>query len=253
MKRFWKLLRKDLEGSRVPTLFLSGIILALMAYVRYRIATGAWIPPTLIVAVAVPTAFCPLWLIWRSFQSLRTEWREDTIYTLLTLPAPGWQIMLAKVVSLCLEYTILYAVTAGGTFLFFGRLLEDLWNLVPSPGWLAWNLLWVYAVGLVIFAGIFIHVQLAFVVGKMVGRFQGLVYLWVLVLTSWIGDRLAALIRPLFIWLPTLRLHEFLRLGEVDPSIILEWHPAGQIGLALAAVGFLFVTGYLFEHFVEIN
>ena len=36
MKRFCKLMRKDLEASRLPELFLSGATLALMAYVRAR-------------------------------------------------------------------------------------------------------------------------------------------------------------------------------------------------------------------------
>lgn len=113
MKRFLKLVLKDLEGSRLPTLFLSGITLVFMAFVRYKVSFGSWHSQMSVLAVALPTAFFPLWLIWRSFQTLRSEWREDTVYTLLALPVPGWQVMLAKLVSLCVEYSVLFAVTVG--------------------------------------------------------------------------------------------------------------------------------------------
>ncbi|HHT42136.1 MAG TPA: hypothetical protein GX014_01855 [Firmicutes bacterium] len=253
MKRFLKLVLKDLEGSRLPTLFLSGITLVFMAFVRYKVSFGSWHSQMSVLAVALPTAFFPLWLIWRSFQTLRSEWREDTVYTLLALPVPGWQVMLAKLVSLCVEYSVLFAVTVGGTSLFFGGLLDELWSMVSSLSWVVWNGFWVYAAGLAVYSSLIIYIQLAFVVSKMVGKVQGLVALWVWVLASWLADKAAVLLAPLFRWLPTLRLHEFLRLNELDSGIVFEWHPAGQIGLVLATVAFFFLTGYLFEHYVEIN
>ncbi|HPT83868.1 MAG TPA: hypothetical protein PLM25_08250 [Limnochordia bacterium] len=253
MKRFLKLLRKDLEASRLPVFFLAGITLILMAVLRWRIAQGAWHPQVSVLGVAVPLTFFPLWLIWRSFQTLRAEWREDTVYTLLVLPVPGWQVLLAKLAGLLVEYSVLFAATVGGTFLFFGGLMDELWEVIPGPWWLAWNALWVYVTGAFVLATLAIHVQLAFVVSKMVGRLQGLVALWVLFLSTWLTDRAALLLEPLFRWLPTIRLHEFLQLTRFDEGIILEWQPAGQIGAAFATVGLLFLTGLLFERFLEIN
>ncbi|WP_461369878.1 hypothetical protein, partial [Candidatus Darwinibacter acetoxidans] len=84
MKRFCKLLRKDLEASRMPVLFLSGATLALMAYVRLRLANSPvfvetaesyWPSGYLVLALILPITFFPLWLVWRSLQTLRSEWR----------------------------------------------------------------------------------------------------------------------------------------------------------------------------------
>ncbi len=253
MKRFLKLLSKDLEASRLPVFFLASITLALMAFLRLRIAQGAWDPEVFVLGVIAPMTFFPLWLIWRSFQTLRVEWREDTVYTLLVLPVPGWQVMLAKLASLLVEYSVLFTAAVGGTFLFSSGLMDELWEVIPGSGWLAWNVLWVYVTGALILGAVAVHVQLAFVVSKMVGRLQGLVALWVLILSTWLVDRAAVLLEPLFRWLPTIRLHELLQLNKVNPGIIFEWQPAGQIGAVVATAGLLLLTGFLFEHFVEIN
>ena len=186
MKRFLKLVRKDLETGRLPVLLLSGITLALMVWARLRLvnapavvetAESYWPSIYLVLALAVPVTFFPLWLIWRSVQTLRLEWRDDTIYTLLALPVPGWQIMLAKLVSLCMEYTVLFAVATGGALLLFGGVL-NMGTALPGPSWVALNIFWLYLGGLLLFTALAVQTQLAVVVGKMVGRVQGIVTLW---------------------------------------------------------------------------
>lgn len=261
MKRFLKLVRKDLETGRLPVLLLSGITLALMVWARLRLvnapavvetAESYWPSIYLVLALAVPVTFFPLWLIWRSVQTLRLEWRDDTIYTLLALPVPGWQIMLAKLVSLCMEYTVLFAVATGGALLLFGGVL-NMGTALPGPSWVALNIFWLYLGGLLLFTALAVQTQLAVVVGKMVGRVQGIVTLWVWILAVWFTSRLAELLQPLFRWLPVLRLHELMRLDELETQIILEVHPAGQVGFWLATIGIFVLTGVLFERCVEVN
>lgn len=253
MSRFYRLLRKDLEASRWPLVFLSGITVGIMLFVRHRVSTGAWPPTGAIAAVVIPLTFLPLWLMWQSFQTLRSEWREDTVYTLLVLPVPGWQIMLSKLVSIWVEYTVLLAVTLGGTLLFFWGMLEDALRTLPSVSWAVSNGLLIYLASLAILASFVIFVQLAFVVGKMVGRLQGIVAIWTLVLASWLVDKLGMLFEPLFRWIPSLPLHRLLRLHELGRDVTLEWNLAPEIGTWLGILALFWATSYLFEHYVEVN
>ena len=193
MIRFCLLLRKDLVASRLPVLFRSGASLALMAYVRLRLANspvfvetaeGNWTTGYLVLDVMLPITFFPLWVDWRSLQTLRSEWREDTINTLMALPVPGWQVMLSKLIGLCVEYTTLFVVTMGGFLLFLGRVLE-LDRVLPGPTWVAVNAFWVYVGGLLLFAALAVEVKLAFVVGKLVGWSLGFVALWARILAVW--------------------------------------------------------------------
>lgn len=253
MKRFLRLLRKDLQASLLPMGFLSGITIILMFFIRFKISTGAWPVEASLAAVAIPLVFLPLWLLWQSFQTLRSEWREDTVYTLLVLPVPGWKVMMAKLSAIWVEYTGLLVVTVIGALLFFAPLVQEAMQVVPSVAWAMRNGLLLYLVSLATLASVVIFVQLAFIVGKMVGRLQGLVAIWTLILSGWLVDKLGVLLEPLFRWLPTLSVHKLFRLEEVRQGIVVEWNLAPEIGTWLGVLAMLVLTSYLFEHYVEVN
>ena len=167
MSKFLRLLRKDLEASRWPLGILSGLILLFMLFVRYKISAG-WALESAIITVALPLMFFVPWFVWQSFQTLRSEWKEDTVYTLLVLPVPGWYITLAKLVGLFVEYTILLAVTLGGASLILGRVFLEFTPTAPIA-WIIRNGLIVYLISLGILASVVIFIQLAFVVSKIKG------------------------------------------------------------------------------------
>ena len=253
MKRFLRLWQKDLQASLLPMGFLSGIILILFAITRWRIEAGAWPMEASFAAISIPLIFLPLWLLWQSFQVLRSEWREDTVYTILVLPVPGWSVMVAKLLTIWVEYTALLAVIIGGTLVFFTPIVREGMQFLPSMSWAVRNGILLYLGTLAILASVVIFVQLAFVVSKMVGKLQGLVALWTLVLSGWIVERLGGLLEPLFRWLPSIPLHRLFRLEELERGVVAEWNLAPDVGRWLGVVGILVLTSYLFEHYVEVN
>lgn len=252
MAKFLRLLRKDLEASRWPIGVFSGLIILLMLLFNYKISTG-WAPESALIAVSLPLMFLPLWLVWQSFQTLRTEWKEDTVYTLLVLPVPGWYLTLAKILALLVEYTVILAVTLGGAKLILGSIFSE--NLpLASLGWLIRNGLIVYLFSLCVLVAVIIFIQLAFVVSKMIGRLQGLVALWVLVLANWLVNQLGFLVEPLFRWLPPLPIDRIFRLEQVNLKFeYLNYQLAPKMGTILGIILLFALTGWLMEHFVEIN
>lgn len=253
MKRFLRLLQKDLQASLLPMGFLSGITIIIMFFIRFRIATAGWPMEASLVAIAIPLVFLPLWLLWQSFQTLRSEWREDTVYTLLVLPVSGWKVMIAKLLAIWIEYTALLAVTIVGALVFFAPLVREAMEFLPGAFWVTRNGILLYLASLAMLTSVVVFVQLAFVVSKMVGRMQGLVAIWTLILSSWLVGKLGALLEPIFRWIPELSLQRILRLDELRPGIIVEWNLAPQIGIWLGVLAILVLTSYLFEHYVEVN
>ena len=252
MSKFLRLLRKDLEASRWPLGILSGLILLFMLFVRYKISAG-WALESAIITVALPLMFFVPWFVWQSFQTLRSEWKEDTVYTLLVLPVPGWYITLAKLVGLFVEYTILLAVTLGGASLILGRVLLEFTPTAPIA-WIIRNGLIVYLISLGILASVVIFIQLAFVVSKMVGRFQGLVALWVLILTNWLVGQMGMLLEPVFRWVPPIPLERVFRLDQVGLELQrFDYHLAPKIGTWLGTILLFILTAWLMERYVEIN
>lgn len=253
MGPFIRLLRKDLEASRWSVGIFSGVIIGLMVYTRLKILAGTWPYGALGLLMIGPAFLIPIWLLWQSFQTLRTEWREDTIYTLLTLPVSGWKILLAKLCAVSLEYTSLVIVSLAGFLLLFSFVLTEILQAVPSLGWLAWNGFLIYLVSLSFLIGVVIFIQLSFIIGKMVGRFQTIISLWVLFLASWFVTTINRMLIPLLRWLPPLSLHKIMRLDRLERDIVLEWHYSLQIGGWVAIILLFILAGYLLENYTEIT
>lgn len=260
MKAFVRLLWKDLEESKLPILINCGITIVWLLFLRYRLETG-W-PLEAVAALALlPMGFLPFWFMWQTYQSLRSEWRDDTIYTLLALPVPGWFITLAKMMALLLEYTITAAVWVIGLLAVFWAPfrpeLTELFSLLPVT-WFLKNGLLIYLATVAIYASFITYVQLAYIVAKIVGRFHGLVLLWVLLLTGWLTSSVGALLQPIFAWMPKVpldrlfSLHETTKITTSVPHAI-YWDVSGSIGSWLAVVGLFFLSAWLLENYVEVN
>lgn len=260
MTAFLRLLKKDLEGSKYPMLFNAAGAVLWLLFLRYRLESG-W-PFDVVAALAVlPLAFLPFWFVWQTYQSLRTEWKEDTIYTILTLPVPGWLINLSKMVALLIEYTIVTAAwVVGGMLNFWSALqpqLGELLQVVPLT-WFIKNGLLIYLFSLAIFATFIALVQLGYIVGKIIGRLQGLILLWVLLLASWIMQVAGALLQPLFAWVPKIPLDRLFGFHEiprfvVEPPQTLLWDISGSIGSWMAVIGLFYLGAWLLEHVIEVD
>jgi hypothetical protein len=259
MKAFGRLLWKDLELSRLPMLINGVAAILWQLFLRTRLQQG-WPAEAVAALLFLPMAFLPLWFVWQTYQSLRTEWREDTIYTLLALPVPGWKITLSKLTALLIEYTVVVGIWAlGGLVIYWSplsTLVAELFQGI-TLSWFIRNGFLLYLMSLGVFASFIIYMQVAYITAKVVGRFHGLVLLWVLLLQGWVVDTVGTVLQPVFAWLPSIPLHRLFNLDQVpqafmDSSQVL-WDLSGSIGSWLAFAGLFFLGAWLLENFVEVN
>ncbi len=252
MKRFWCLLKKDLEAMRWPVGIFAGVMTGIMVFVRFRVVGG--LPGEIVPAltVALPLGVLPFWLLWQSLQSLRSEWQEDTVYTLLSLPVPGWWITLSKLFRIWIEYTLILALVVVGNMLLFSDVFRLALGDIPGS-WIFRNGFLLYLFSLAVIAVFVILIQLVFVVSKLVGRFQGLVALWTGILTLWVMGAVTRLLEPLFRWVPPLSLERLFRVGEIQRMIPMDLFFSPRVEAWLTVAAIFILTAYLLEHFVEID
>lgn len=251
MKRFWRLLKKDLEAMRWPVGIFAGVTAGIMVFVRFRVSHGLSLEVVPALTVALPLGVLPFWLLWQSLQSLRMEWREDTVYTLLSLPVPGWWITLSKLVRVWIEYTLIVAVVATGNLLLFSDVVRLFLGDVSVMA-LGRILFLFYLSSLAIIAVFVTIIQLVFVVSKLVGRVQGLVALWAGILALWTTGAVSRLLEPLFRWVPPISVDRLFRLGELG-RVPMDVSFSPRVEVWLAVLGLFALTAYLLEHFVEID
>lgn len=253
MSRFFSLLRKDLSASRMSLSIMTGIILALMAVFWLKIITNAWPWESSLIPIGLAILFLYIWSVWQASQKLNTEWKADTVYTLQVLPVPGWQVLLSKIISLWLESTVLFGVIILGINIFAHPLVQEIMAEGPGLVWIARNIILLHSLGLIIFTSIIVFFQLSFVVSRMIGRFKGLVELWVWVLAFVVINKVSQWLAPLFSWVPAIPMHKVLRLEEFSAGATLRWFLTPNLAVVACIVGLFFLASYLFDNYLEIN
>lgn len=262
MKAFLRLLRKDLEASKLPILINCVLLIGWLLLLRYRLAAKLPIEAVFALLV-VPLTFLPLWFMWQSLRTLRSEWREDTIFSLLLLPVTGWQLISAKLVALVIEATVIVITYSGGILILFQNTIRSLLSDILtgiSLTLLLKNGLLVYLGAVALFTSFLIFVQLAFIVAKLIGRFHGLVMIWVFILTTWLVDRMGYILQPVFAWIPDIPLDKLFGMNELltvikgeNPAIVWQWNISAEVGAWLAVIGLFVLSGWLLENYMEVN
>ncbi|HHT47770.1 MAG TPA: hypothetical protein GXZ98_00550 [Firmicutes bacterium] len=178
MKMFWALYRKELKGLRNIFLTLLGLILGIDVLLATRINSwGYWQAFGL---TFLPLAFLIFWGIFRPLSLIRSEWKEGTAPFLRSLPVSGWSMIGAKLLAAFTEWVglNLAALALSGLFYAAAPLCGANWvtlsDLPPLGEVIKFLTLSIANPILGIFLGAVIF-QLAYLLGRLVNRFSGMV------------------------------------------------------------------------------
>ncbi|MTI56928.1 hypothetical protein [Geosporobacter ferrireducens] len=172
----YTLYKKDLKASRFELLLIVGIILAVNLYIFYKTTTG-WPPQAGFVMNVGGTITIFIAIFIKAFITVRNEWKENTVYLMMSLPVSGRMIFLSKMLSLLTQWIALEALLGLSAFLFLrGMMTPDSWGkLAEIPFEFKIE---VVKLGFLIFLGATQALILAFfssVVGKLFKKFSGLI------------------------------------------------------------------------------
>lgn len=179
-QKLGRLYRKELRVLRLESMVVLGLILLWNLYLYYKASTATWPPGTHLVfslMMLVITGFLPL---IEAFKIWGDEWKNNTVYLLLSLPVNGQQVVLAKLLAVLTQFILLSTAallaTAG---LFKATLLTGDLAMIKT----AWGLIRQYRLILAIIAvsgllNLANFTLLAFfctLLGQSVRKFSGLV------------------------------------------------------------------------------
>lgn len=247
---YWRLLQKEI--SQALPMFIIAItgMVAWHGFLYTRI--DVWPMEAIIGLAVMPIGAIPLWLVWQSISTLRTEWRGNHMYLLLALPIPGWYIASVKVLIVMLE-AALYSLVIGGGTLFLasktgllGQIPVDF--LVVQWGPTIGAIVTAFVVPLV---GVVVT-QFAYIAGRLTSKLAGLVSGITFVLSMWFVVRVGTLLTPVFRWLPDVPI----KVGGTVDGIPIEGVAnvgiAPAVGTLLAVFGLFWLGASFLERDVEL-
>lgn len=205
MKKFFQLYRKELSGSRNLFLTLLGLIIGIDLFLVTRVRSwGYW---TALHVTLIPLIFLLIWAMFRAFMLTREEWKEGTAPFLRSLPISGWGIVGAKLLAAFTEWLFLSLATVlfSGLFYATAPLWGVEWPTLPDLFFSERTVQFIvlsglnFALGIIMTGLIF---QLAYLLGRTVNRFNGLVSFACTVLLFYLTAKGNDLLSRLFANLP---------------------------------------------------
>ncbi|MGM0411436.1 MAG: ABC transporter permease [Bacillota bacterium] len=250
MRSWFTLYKKELRSIFFFLLVSILVILGWELFLFYK--SSVW-PRELILGLSfLPTSFFPLIMLWQGYQSFRHEWKDNTIYMLMSLPRKGWQITLAKLAT---GFTYYISVTLFTALMI---LIVNDKSIIPSlPPYITKEFIYrstfLGSFAYVIFGMIpYILSQFSCLVSRFYSRFKGLISIVVFVLTNYFIYRVASIISPIFNWLPNIPLKGFTQsMGEISYHTIYI-NSAPIISLLLMVAIIFYLASLLFEKYLEV-
>ncbi|MGE5381079.1 MAG: hypothetical protein ACM3NT_08450 [Methylocystaceae bacterium] len=192
---FGRLYRRDMERIGVESLGLAGV-----ALITILLGLTPWNKNVIILPLVVVTGVAMVLPIITSLLSLHREWKENTIYLLLSLPVGGSSVLGAKLLAALTQVVInasivLIMIVACG------------FELLPKQGidwttfWQQVQAFWQYAdmsrmLPFIIIMGILLMIyglsslQLGVLIGKLFRRFTSVATIGALIAVFWVGSNL---------------------------------------------------------------
>lgn len=252
MKLFCRLYRKELNGSRHIFLTLLGLIMGIDVFLITRISSwGYW---RALQVTFLPHAFLVFWALFRAFAIPREEWKEGTAPFLRSLPISGWGIVGAKLLAVFTEWFTLSLATVTFSGLFYAA--APLWG----ENWLGLTdlLFSGRAVRFMVFSGINLSLgimlggiifQLAYLLGRTVNRFHGLVSVASTVLLIYITTKGSEFLSQLFSDFLGITLES--RVFSPNEDLVLSYSLVSMVVLLIEFALLFFITGWVMEKKAE--
>lgn len=248
MRSWWSLYKKDLSAKLFFMLVVVLLVTGWQFFLFYKLDN---LPEVSFGLSFLPFAFFPFLILWLGYSSFKQEWKDNTIYFLLSLPRTGWQLTLSKLAA---GMTFYFSVSIYTTILIYffhrnriGKFLVDLPEL-PLTRIITWIVIIYIMYGLTIY----ILIQFSQLVSQFYDRFQGFISLLVFLISSHITFRGGSILAPLFKWAPDIPIESISEFyGQVNVyTIYLGTGPL--IGSLVVLVLFFMAGSWLLENQLEV-
>ncbi|MGI6285039.1 hypothetical protein SEF58_04385 [Neomoorella humiferrea] len=248
-QKLGRLYRKELRDLRLESMVVLGLILLWNFFLYYKAGTATWPPGTHLVfslMMLVITGFLPL---IESFKIWGDEWKNNTVYLLLSLPVNGQQVVLAKLLAVLTQFILLSlaALLATGA-LFKATVLDAYFVMINNE---IWQLIRQYRLilaiitvnGILELANVVLLAFLGSLLGQSVRKFSGWLAGAFFLAGMYVSGKLATWLAKVLNYLPWPTINIRLPLNFHSLSISAS---SGEMSIYAGTAALLLVTILLF-------
>lgn len=252
-KQFWHLYKKELREGAPFAIVLGILILGLLIFLTTTRAR--WGREVGIFLSFAPLGLLPFYALFQGFTAFRGEWKEDTVFTILSLPVPGWFFCLTKWLASMTYFTVLTVLNIVLIGLFNWSFVGEAFANIPSlVGFLTIvKLVTLMYLAYWLCSGIsYIIGQFSFLTSRLVNKGKAILSGLTALTSCWIIFRVGGLFTRLFAWLPEMHVGIWNYQNGFYRTDFVALDLAPWLALVLVAAGLLFLGAWLLERILEV-
>ncbi|QUH26524.1 ABC-2 transporter permease [Serpentinicella alkaliphila] len=188
-RMFRTLFKKDLMLAKNESLIILGIIALGNLFLYYKAQTS-WPLEVSLGFSWVLLMFIPLSIFIRAFSSISSEWKENTVYLMMSLPVSGMLVLLSKLLSLITRLILLLIVATPFTAILFFRLpMLRMMDLNINAQFV--KIAFMYATLIILGYIMYLIIAIFSVhIGKIVKKFSGVVTFLAFIVTNYVVSKI---------------------------------------------------------------
>ncbi len=203
----------------------------------------------------IPLGLLPVYLILKGYISFRSEWKDETIYAVLSLPVPGWYFSLSKLAAAMSIFTVLSLLSGLGVYIVSYRYIWSLMMTFPQSvglGIIGKMFFLVYLLYWFISLVYYVLTQFSYLLSQLFTRFNGIISGLVFLLSNWLLFRLAAGLTNIMRWTPDILLKNW---GHINGYFYIHnnyLETAPFFAILIVITGIFFLGSWVLENVLEV-
>ncbi|MEI5906945.1 hypothetical protein WAK64_07725 [Bacillus spongiae] len=230
------LLKKELRFVFPTTLIFS--ILMIIDHVFVSSKMGSWdLLGQMIGAFVIPLLLIPVWSTYLMYSILSNEWKQKSIYMLMSFPVRGWTILSIKIAAIfsAMGFVLLVGIASG--YIFFH---EQLTSLLPHLFFISFSFIALFSLTLAVI------VTFSFLLSRVMKHFRLVTFLTTFLVSAWGMIEVTLWLSPFISWLPILTWN----LPEAGPIL---FHLSSLLILVLFSGGLFLLCCLIYDKRIEVD
>lgn len=252
-KQFWHLYKKELREGAPFAIVLGILIAGLLIFLT--VMKARWGADAALGLSFTPLGIIPFYVLFQGFTAFRSEWKEDTIFTVMSLPVPGWFFCATKLFATMTYFTLMTILNVGLAVILNWGIIKHLFENIPN----IIGLMQIVKVAILMYlvywllTGIsYIIGQFSFLTSRLVNKGKALIGGLTALTTFWLFFRLGGFLTSLLSWLPDLNVGFWNYQNGFYHTQVVAVDVAPWLALILVSGGLIYLGAWLLERILEV-
>lgn len=252
--QFLQLYKKEIRESLTAWVIFGVLTIGWLIFLH--LMKDMWGREEIFALSFIPVTLLPFYTVLAGLLSFRGEWRDDTVFALMSLPVPGWFFTGSKYLATMTGLLLMSLLNLIGTAIVsLDLVIEGLASIPMGVGhhfrvWLALIMFYIFCL---LMCGVgYLVGQFSYLVSRLVNRFGAVITGVTFLVSIWFIIRVSGVLALGLTWLPDFTFKSWNIVNGVYHTEVVGFESAPWVALLLVVAGLSYVGSWIFDRVLEV-